>query len=499
MRAFLAAAVAMAALALCLAAVLAAVTGEVDIGITADNPGGLVAAVTPGGPAWEAGIRRGQRVVAVGLASDPGGWSIETSDGATDFRLSAASSDALLRALAIAPLAGLALAILGLRDARLRASRSEALSVFAIVLASTPSLALYQGLVSHISVVAAGAAGAIWLARWVAAPRRIRLALVLLGAGAGTAGAVGLGVSSGDNGHLLLVPWIAVASIGALAVAAAEGGMTPGRAVHAVGSVTLLDAALASALALCLAGLSAAGVGVPWLLATGTISVVAYARTRRAIRRALDRVLLSDVRERAAIRATEDERSRLAREIHDDPLQGIAGVIRQLEGPAPDAENARESLRKVATRLRAVVAELHPPVLDDLGLVPAIEAAARTASPHVEAVVDIDDRTGYTGAGRPPAPVELAVYRIVQEALNNAVRHAPGKHVWIGGIVSADLVDLTVADDGAGFSDARAEAALREGRIGLASMRQRAAGIDARLEIRRAEAGGAAVAVRWSP
>jgi signal transduction histidine kinase len=117
----------------------------------------------------------------------------------------------------------------------------------------------------------------------------------------------------------------------------------------------------------------------------------------------------------------------------------------------------------------------------------------------VEAVVDIDDRTGYTGAGRPPAPVELAVYRIVQEALNNAVRHAPGKHVWIGGIVSADLVDLTVADDGAGFSDARAEAALREGRIGLASMRQRAAGIDARLEIRRAEAGGAAVAVRWSP
>ena len=492
---------ALAALAVCLAALLAAVTGEVEIGLVSENASGRVGEVVPGSPAWAAGIRPGQAVVAIHPSSDPGGWAITTTDGTTQYSLRAAGANAALRLSGLAAVGGILLALVALLVARRSPRGAQALSADAVVLGAIPALALDAGLASWIALAAGAAAPALWLARWKPMGRAAGAVLVGAGALAGVLGIVGVQGTGDQGAHWLLVPWAVVACTGALGVALDGARVTPERVAETVSSVTLLDLGVAGLVALAVGSLGAAGVPVPWLLALALLGSLAYARSRRGLRAALDRVLLADLRERAAMRATEEERSRMAREIHDDPLQAIAGVIRQLEGDEPDTGQARDALRDVASRLRTVATELHPPVLDDLGLVPAIETVARTAGgdPAPRIVVDVDDRTGYAGAERPPADVELAVFRIVQEAVGNAVHHAQGTWVSVAGSVGAHLVEITVTDDGTGFSEARTEAALRQGRIGLASMRQRAAAIGARLEVGRRPEGGTRVAVRWEP
>ena len=147
--------------------------------------------------------------------------------------------------------------------------------------------------------------------------------------------------------------------------------------------------------------------------------------------------------------------------------------------------------------------ELHPPVLDDLGLGPAIDAGARLlaqgAGPDApEIVVRIANQTGYTRAERAPADVELAVYRITQEAMENAVRHAGAGRVTVRGTIAAVRIDVEIENDGRGISDAAMDTALRSGHLGIASMRRRADAIDARLDIDGAPGSGTRVRLRWS-
>lgn len=489
---------ALVALVACLAVFLAAATGDVDVGVVTGNSGGLVVEVAPGSPAWSAGIRPGQTVVAISEAADPGGWSIMTTDGTVTYTLSAAGANAPLRLSALAAAAGAGLALLALLAARRGKRESEAMSAIALALAALPALFLDAGAASRLALVLGCLAPAAWIARWVPLGRTARLAVVGTAAGAGIAGAVGLG-SAADGARWALLAWAVFAGAAASAVAVLGGRVTPRRVAEAAASVTLLDLAAAGLLALVVAGLAVLRAAPAWQLGAVLAGVVVYARSRHVLRAALDRFLLADLRERAAIAATEDERSRMAREIHDDPLQALAGVIQHLEGADPDTGRVRDSLRDVASRLRAVATELHPPVLDDFGLVPAIETAARTAggSPAIE--VTVEDLTGYARAGRPPADVELAVFRVVQEAIANAVRHARGTRIEVHGTVGKQLVEIAVVDDGVGFSGARAEAAVREGRLGLASMRQRAATIGARLEVERRVEGGTRVELRWAP
>jgi two-component system NarL family sensor kinase len=140
---------------------------------------------------------------------------------------------------------------------------------------------------------------------------------------------------------------------------------------------------------------------------------------------------------------------------------------------------------------------MHPPVLDDLGLVPAIEAAAH-AVPSPRVAITIENRTGYTRAERPPQEVELAAYRIVVEAIANAVRHADARLITVNGEVGKALVRIDVVDDGIGITDERVETALRSGRLGLASMRRRADSIDATFEAAALASGGTRVSVAWT-
>jgi signal transduction histidine kinase len=280
-------------------------------------------------------------------------------------------------------------------------------------------------------------------------------------------------------------------------------GLTPGRVLRVIATTWALDLAVLAGAVLAAVGLAATGVPLPLIALVVLLPLLAYAKARAGIASLVERTLLADMRERESIRATEDERARMSREIHDDPLQALAGVIRRLERPDADVAGARDSLRDVADRLRSVATELHPPVLDDLGLGPAIDAGARLltqgavpGAPEIE--VRIANQTGYTRAERAPADVELAVYRITQEAMENAVRHAGANRVTVRGTIAATRIDVEIEDDGRGISDAAMDTALRAGHLGIASMRRRADAIDARLDIDGAPGSGTRVRLRWS-
>ncbi|WP_198955259.1 sensor histidine kinase [Kineosporia sp. R_H_3] len=186
-----------------------------------------------------------------------------------------------------------------------------------------------------------------------------------------------------------------------------------------------------------------------------------------------------------ALDAQEGERTRLARDIHDGVSQRLAGLgfhlsaALSLVGQDDDAARvqlraARELADLAGAETRAAIGDLHPPVLDDLGLEAALsslarEAGARMGGPAVGVVVD-----GEVGT-RLPVHAETALYRIAQEALSNAVRHAAASAVDLVLEYGSLTVTLEVRDDGRGFdAGPQAAAALRPDAFGLRGMRERA-------------------------
>jgi signal transduction histidine kinase len=178
---------------------------------------------------------------------------------------------------------------------------------------------------------------------------------------------------------------------------------------------------------------------------------------------------------RHAIQASEEARARWARELHDETLQGLVG-LRMLLASArraggADSEVVSEALeqtRREIVNLRSLIAELRPAALDELGLGAAIETLSErstaAAGLEVETSVELSDG-GLPRLGR---ETETTVYRLVQEALSNAVRHSGGAHVRVDVAEGDDAIDVKVADDGHGF-DPLATA----GGFGLRGMRER--------------------------
>jgi two-component system sensor histidine kinase UhpB len=179
---------------------------------------------------------------------------------------------------------------------------------------------------------------------------------------------------------------------------------------------------------------------------------------------------------RAAIAAQEEERRRVARELHDEVGQVLTGVMLQVEDP-----EAREAVRQSLEDVRRIARELRPETLDDLGLQSALRALATTAAAHeglsVERRLDVGDLQL-----RPE--VELVVYRVAQESLTNVMRHAGASEV----LLALERVDgalrLTVRDNGRGLPDD-----LEEG-AGITGMSERALHVGGRLVVASsAEAG----------
>ncbi|MBS1869401.1 MAG: GAF domain-containing protein [Actinobacteria bacterium] len=179
---------------------------------------------------------------------------------------------------------------------------------------------------------------------------------------------------------------------------------------------------------------------------------------------------------RESMASAEQERRRWARELHDETLQGLAGfqVLLSSALRRSDAGSLEQAVRtaveQIGTeieKLRMLITELRPAALDELGLQPAIESLAS----RVSAVEGLEVETEVTlGADdeRLSADLETAVYRLVQEALTNVVKHARASRVAIEIVASDAHVDVAVRDDGAGFDPSLP----REG-FGITGMRER--------------------------
>jgi signal transduction histidine kinase len=142
----------------------------------------------------------------------------------------------------------------------------------------------------------------------------------------------------------------------------------------------------------------------------------------------------------------EEERARLARELHDGPLQRAVFLSADLT-----SSSGPEVARELVTELREVCARLRPAILDDLGLVAALDwLASRTSRQHrIETRIDLEH---LDVEDRLEPEVELALFRVAQEALNNAVKHARARRARITIKRSGGRVYLEVEDDGVGFS-----------------------------------------------
>lgn len=229
-----------------------------------------------------------------------------------------------------------------------------------------------------------------------------------------------------------------------------------------------------------------------WIgLASALLALVLARRTRRVAELAAQaRHLLTD-----ALGAEERERQRLAETLHDSALQNLLAVRHDLqevaERPGADPEpvrRAEETVAETVGQLRDVVADLHPLVLEQAGLEAALSAvaaqAARRGGFRARVVYDA-----------PPRPAhERLLLAAARELLANAAKHAGAGSVEVRCSARDGRIELTVADDGAGFDAARAAGVLAAGHIGLASQRARIEGAGGELSLGSGPGGHGTVA-----
>ena len=194
-----------------------------------------------------------------------------------------------------------------------------------------------------------------------------------------------------------------------------------------------------------------------------------------------------------AVAAAETERARLAADLHDDALQQLTMLVRTLDESGQRA--AADEAREIATKLRSVVGDLRLPILDDLGAGAALEWLVERVEPLAGGPVKLER----SDDARPPANVELAVFRVAQEALTNAIKHGRAPIAVRYDVRTDGRVTLAVDDAGPGIRPDAADEAPRDGHFGLANMQQRADQIGALLDVRRWPAGGTRVALEWRP
>lgn len=196
---------------------------------------------------------------------------------------------------------------------------------------------------------------------------------------------------------------------------------------------------------------------------------------------------------RALLEGQETERRRLARELHDETGQALASILLGLKslerevGAEPLAV-IRELVDSALGDVRRLTVELRPPALDDFGLAAALERLAGVIGERSSLTVDVNVNLP---SGKLPAEHETALYRIVQEALTNVVKHAAARSVSIVVSGSAGSVRAIVEDDGNGF----AAGTVREHALGLVGMRERAQLLGGRLDVESAPGAGTTIVV----
>ncbi|MBO8126934.1 MAG: sensor histidine kinase [Firmicutes bacterium] len=205
------------------------------------------------------------------------------------------------------------------------------------------------------------------------------------------------------------------------------------------------------------------------------------------------------------IQAQEEERRRIAREIHDGPAQAMSNIVLRAEICEKIYETGKGSLREELAELKELVKEslkevrqiifnLRPMTLDDLGLVPALSQYIEEYKKSVDFAVKLEvfgkDR-------RLPKAIEVAFFRLIQEALHNVKKHAKASEVEVNLRFQDKWVVATVSDDGIGFDLEKVEEEKEsKDHFGLMTMRERAELLSGQFEIETAPGKGTRISAR---
>jgi signal transduction histidine kinase len=206
----------------------------------------------------------------------------------------------------------------------------------------------------------------------------------------------------------------------------------------------------------------------------------------------------------AITRAQEDERRRLARDLHDHMVQALIALdhreqmLKKYLNDDPAGAELLAELREMTAEaiddLRRIIRAMRPIYLEDLGLMPALEALARDVSASGDADVHFEK------LGTPrrlPPEQEITLYRVAQEALNNARRHSQATNIWLAARFDPDSVAVSVRDNGRGFRAPRRMTDLpRNGHFGLIGMFERAELAGADLKIDSAPGKGTTITIQ---
>lgn len=204
------------------------------------------------------------------------------------------------------------------------------------------------------------------------------------------------------------------------------------------------------------------------------------------------------------VSAEEDERRRISRELHDSTAQVLTSLLLRLRALQQDPllESAREELHALRNatsealgELRHILHGLHPSALDDFGLAVALRRYAFESGKIGNLKVNVFAE-GF-GDRRLPRTMEAAIYRVVQEALNNVVKHAKAANVQLFLKQDPDAVRVVITDDGTGFNvDEKTAAARSENRLGLAGMHHRIEMLGGSLNIESGQGKGTSIYLR---
>ena len=240
-----------------------------------------------------------------------------------------------------------------------------------------------------------------------------------------------------------------------------------------------------------------AAVGVAAAALAEQLSRVA-AREAREQAAALERKLLERV-----LASQEEERKRVARDLHDDLGQSLSALLLEVKSMPADApthtirDQMERAVLELVEKVHRLAWDLRPSVLDDYGLDSALER--HVANVEQRAGLPIDYRFACPDDADPrlPPSIELVLYRVTQEALNNVVRHAKAKRASLVVLRQREAVTLLVEDDGCGFEPTLVKSTESSG-LGLTSIRERVALIKGKLSIDSDPRNGTSLRV-WIP
>lgn len=189
------------------------------------------------------------------------------------------------------------------------------------------------------------------------------------------------------------------------------------------------------------------------------------------------------------IEAQEQERKRVSREIHDGPAQSLANILVRseivdlsfrdgdIEAGLKEMQAFRKSIRQSLHEVRRIIYDLRPMALDDLGLFPTIKKHISTVSDYH----DVNIELSLEGKGeRLQTHYEVAIFRLIQEGLQNAIKHADATTIFIRLAIQKNNICLTIKDDGVGFDINKPK---REDSYGIIGMKERVDILDGEIEI----------------